>query len=67
MVDNMSKPTYYLWRNEFKSEQEFEEIKTKYRSLGFRVVTFLDGSQDKDINEGIRAVIRNHYKEIGCL
>ena len=57
----MSKPTYYLWRNEFHTPQEFEEIKTKYRELGFRVVTFLDGSPDKDINEGIRAVIGNHY------
>ena len=65
MVDNMSKPTYYLWRNEFQTQQEFEEIKTKYRELGFRVVTFLDGSPDKDINEGIKAVIRNHYKEMG--
>lgn len=57
----MSKPTYYLWRNEFQTQQEFEKIKTKYRELGFRVVTFLDGSSDKDINEGIKAVIGNHY------
>lgn len=67
MVASMSKPTYYLWRNEFQTEQEFEEIKTKYRSLGFRVVTFLDGNQEKDINEGIRAVISNHYKEMDSL
>ena len=61
MVDNMSKPTYYLWRNEFQTPQEFEDIKTKYRNLGFRVVTFLDSNQDKDINDGIKAVIKNHY------
>ena len=44
-----------------KTPQEFEDIKTKYRNLGFRVVTFLDSNQDKDINDGIKAVIKNHY------
>lgn len=57
----MNKPTYYLWRNEFQTEEEFTNITTKYRELGFRVVTFLDGNPDKDINEGIKAVIKNHY------
>ena len=57
----MSKPTYYLWKNEFQTPEEFEKIKTKYRELGFRVVVFGDGSPDKDINEGIKAVIKNHY------
>ena len=60
----MSKPTYYLWKNVFQTQQEFEDIKAKYRDLGFRVVTFQDGSSDKDINEGLKAVISNHYKKI---
>ena len=57
----MSKPTYYLWRNEFHTEKEFLSLKTKYKELGFRVVVFWDGSPDKDINEGIKAVVKNHY------
>lgn len=57
----MSKPTYYLWRNEFRSSKEYEFTKLKYKKLGFRVVTFQDGKSDKDINEGLRAVIKNHY------
>ena len=57
----MSKPTYYLWKNEFQTEQEFLNLKTKYKHLGFRVVVFGDGSPNKDINEGIKAVIKNHY------
>ncbi len=63
----MSKPTYYLWKNEFQTPQEFKDTKTKYRNLGFRVVTFLDGNPDKDINEGIKAVIGNHYKDKSSL
>ena len=63
----MSKPTYYLWRNEFQAEQEFENYVVKYRNLGFRVVTFLDGNQNRDINEGMRAIIANHYKDMGGL
>ena len=63
MVDNMSKPTYYLWKNEFETVQEFEKEQKKYRSFGFRVVTFQDGKSDKDINEGLKAVIKNHYEK----
>lgn len=57
----MSKPTYYLWKNEFQTLQELEKEQQKYRKLGFRVVTFQDGKLDKDINVGIRALIQNHY------
>ena len=63
----MSQPTYYLWRNEFRTEEEFENYKVKYRNLGFRVVAFLDGDQNKDINEGLVAIIRNHYEDMGGL
>ena len=38
----MRKPTYYLWRNDFSSQEEFEAERRKYADIGFRVVTFLD-------------------------
>ena len=60
----MSKPTYYLWRNDFSSEKEYETAKDKYRELGFRVVTYLDGQNDKNIHDGLKAVIKNHYGNI---
>ncbi len=59
----MSKPTYYLWKNDFSSQEEFETTKETYRKLGFRVVTFLEGQEEKDIHEGLKAVIKNHVKD----
>ena len=41
-------------------EEELEQVKNYWTSLGFRTVTFLDGSSSKDINEGLKAVIKNH-------
>ena len=32
--------------------------------LGFRVVTYLDGQNDKNIHDGLKAVIKNHYGDI---
>ena len=60
----MSKPTYYLWKTDFSSEKEYETAKDKYRELGFRVVTYLDGQNDKNIHDGLKAVIKNHYGNI---
>ncbi|MCD8073633.1 MAG: hypothetical protein LUF27_01110 [Lachnospiraceae bacterium] len=57
----MRKPTYYLWRSDFSSQQDFEAEREKYSRIGFRVVTFLDGPTDTDINTGIKALIKNHW------
>ena len=59
----MSKPTYYLWKNDFSSTEEYETAKDKYRKLGFRVVTYLDGQNDKNIHDGLKAVIKNHFHD----
>lgn len=56
----MNKPTYYLWKNDFPTEEAFKNAKEKYRTLGFRVVTFQDGPQNHEILEGIRAMLQNH-------
>jgi len=56
----LSKPTYYLWKNDFQTEEEFEKAKENFWNLGFRVVTFCDGQNNHNIHEGIRAVIQNH-------
>ncbi len=57
----MHKPTYYLWKKDFSSEAEWKTVKETYRKLGFRVVTFLDGPEDKNIHDGLKAVLQNHY------
>lgn len=57
----MNKPTYYLWKNDFSSQEELETTKEQYKKLGFRVVTYLDGQKEKDIHDGLKAVIQNHY------
>ena len=54
----MKKPTYYLWRNDFSTQEEYE-----VERIGFRVVTYFDGKQDQDIHAGIKALVRNHWKE----
>ncbi len=57
----MSKPTYYLWKNNFTSQEEFQAAKEKYRKLGFRVVAYIDGPTDKNIHNGLKNIIKNHY------
>jgi hypothetical protein len=53
-----------LWRTDYTSSEDFEADKEKYRKIGFRVVAFADGQPDKNIHNGIKALIRNHIKEI---
>lgn len=60
----MHKPTYYLWKNNFSSQEEFEAAKEKYRKLGFRVVTYVDGKKNQNIHDGLKAVIQNHYSNM---
>ena len=59
----MSKSTYYLWKNDFSSQEEYETAKDKYMKLGFRVVTYLDGQKNRNIHDGLKAVIKNHYRD----
>jgi len=56
----VKKPAYYLWRNDFSTQEEFERIKETLTKLGFRVVTYLDGAQDKSVHDGLKQLIRNH-------
>ena len=56
----MRKPTHYIWRDNYSTQEEYEIAKERYTKMGFRVVTFKDGRNDNDIHEGIRAVIKNH-------
>ena len=59
----MPKPTYYLWRSDFSSQEEFEAEREKYVRIGFRVVPFLDGQSDTDIHAAIKALIKNHWND----
>lgn len=56
----MSKPTYYLVKKEFSTQKEYEEAKELYSKLGFRVVTYVGGQNEKEIQEGLKLVIKNH-------
>lgn len=60
----LQKPTYYLWRTDYTSLEDFEADREKYIKTGFRVVTFTDGQPHKNIDNGIKAVIRNHITEM---
>lgn len=59
----LKKPTYYLWKTDFHTEEEFNQTKEKYTNLGFRVVTYLDGNNQTDIHSGIKALIQNHWNQ----
>ena len=60
----LHKPTYYLWRNDFSSQEEFEAERKKYADIGFRVVTFLDGDSTTNIHDGIKALVKNHWDNL---
>lgn len=59
----MKKPTYYLWKTDFHTEEEFNQAKEKYTNWGFRVVTYLDGNNQTDIHSGMKALIQNHWNQ----
>ena len=63
-VITLRKPTYYLWRNDFPSQEEFEAERKKYGYIGFRVVTFLDGDSNINIHDGIKALVKNHWDNV---
>ncbi len=59
----MKKPTYYLWHNNFSTDEEYKHTKKALTAYGFRVVTFFDGANEKNIHNGLKALIKNHYTE----
>lgn len=56
----LKKIPYYLWRSSFSSQEAYEQAKRRLSDMGFRVIAFIDGPDSRPIQEGIRAVIRNH-------
>ena len=61
---SLRKPTYYLWRTDFSSQEEFEAERKKYTDIGFRVVTFLDGDSNTNIHDGIKALVKNDWDNV---
>ena len=61
---NLGKPTYYLWRNDFSSQEKFEAERKKYADIGFRVVTFLDGNSEANMHICMKALIKNHWNDV---
>ena len=56
----LRKPTYYLWRTDFSSQEKFEAERKKYADIGFRGVTLLDGDSNTNIHDGSKALGKNH-------
>ncbi|WP_418745878.1 hypothetical protein [Frisingicoccus sp.] len=61
----MRKPTYYLWRNDFSTQEDYEAAKEYFTGIGFRVVSYFDGRNKNGIHDGLKAIIKNHLKEVG--
>lgn len=59
----INKPTYYLWRDHFSTQEDFDAAKERFTRIGFRVVTYFDGQPNKDIHIGMKALIRNHWED----
>lgn len=57
----MAKPAYYLWKSDFPSDDALSKEKKKYTDFGFRVVVYQDGQIEKNIHDGLKALIKNHY------
>ncbi|MCD8324505.1 MAG: hypothetical protein LUC32_06105 [Clostridiales bacterium] len=63
-MDLNSKPTYYLLRSDFNSDEDFNAERDKYIKMGFRVVSLREGANN-DINAGIKALVKNHWTDSG--
>ncbi|MEG2428533.1 MAG: hypothetical protein RSB58_08900 [Clostridium sp.] len=59
----MNKPTYYLWAHDFKTKEDMLTAKERFTSLGFRVVTLHGGTDDQNIQDGIKMLIKNHIHD----
>lgn len=59
----MAKPVYYLWKSDFQDEDALSKEKKNYIDLGFRVVVYRDGQSEKNIHDGLKALIKNHYPD----
>lgn len=55
-----SRLTRYLWRNDFDSEEEYENTKQYYRNLGYRVVSFACNSGCGDMSVFFRQLVKHH-------
>ena len=56
----MNKSTYYLWKQDYPTQKEFEGAKELYRELGFRVVTYEEAQNEQDIHEGLKAFLKSY-------
>lgn len=57
----MKKPIYYLHKPKEQSNQDFNRQKDFLVSIGFFVVVLQEGGQQKEIQDGIKLLLQNHY------
>lgn len=60
----MKKGSHYLWRNGFSTQEEYEKTKEHFLQLGFYVTTFIQEKNDRNIHEGMKALLQNHMSDI---
>lgn len=63
MVITLAKPTYYLWRNNAASPDEYKALKERYTKAGFRVVTFQEKESGRNLQESIQSLLKNHVND----
>ncbi len=49
--------TCCLWKDRFSTESEYENTKKRLQSLGYRVVTYIPGSSEKDMLDYFRLLL----------
>ncbi len=60
----MNRPlTCCLWKDQFSTESEYEEAKKLLQTLGYRVVTYIPASEEKDMADYFRLLLRNRIAE----
>ena len=59
--DTLTKPTFYFWKSDFPNDDALSKEKKKYTDFGFRVVVYQEKPKEKNIHDGLKALIKNHY------
>lgn len=59
----MQKPTCYLFRNEYATEEDFVFARDLYQDLGFRVVTYVEGNDPGKILDAFETILGNHIHD----
>lgn len=63
----MKKPIYYLHKPKEQSNQDFNRQKDFLVSIGFFVVVLQEGGQQREIQDGIKLLLQNHFPHMEAI